>query len=191
MKDTEVEIQVEIENIKPLLNLLKSKGRLLYKEKQIDQYYTPLHRDFRKKEPIEEWLRLRNSNGKFSLTYKNWYRSADKKTHHCDEYESDLGKIDQLEKIFKVLDFRPVVRVEKLRQAYKFGNYEIAVDKVKDLGDFIEIEYKGKSKKSPKELTAEMVKFLKGLGLGSIRRNFVGYAYKRLYPHKDHLEEKF
>ncbi|MBM2820381.1 MAG: hypothetical protein HW405_141 [Candidatus Berkelbacteria bacterium] len=189
MKDTEVEIQVKIAKVEPLLKLLEKEGKFLYEEKQIDQYFTPTHRDFKAKKPIEEWLRLRNSNGKYSITYKNWYRSKDKKTHHCDEYESNLEKIDQLEKIFNVLNFKTVVKVEKTRRAYLFKEYEIAIDKVRGLGDFVELEYKSKIQKKPGVITTEMVEFLKSLNLGKISRNYVGYAYKCLYPNDDHLEE--
>jgi len=190
MKDTEIEIQVEIENIKPLIDLMEKSGKFLFSEHQIDQYYTPAHRDFRDKKPIEEWLRLRNSDGKYSITYKNWHRDENKKAVHCDEYETTLGEIDQLEKILSVLDFKPVVLVDKMRQAYEYKDFEIALDKVKGLGDFIEIEYKGKTIKDPKEIVQEMVEFLKSLKMGRLTRNSVGYAYRLLYPSDDRLEDE-
>lgn len=189
-KDVEIEIQVQIEKIKPLINFLKEKCEFLYEEKQIDQYYSPIHRDFKEKKPIKEWLRLRNSNNKYSITYKNWHRNKDGKTNHCDEYETSLEKIDQLEKILKVLNFKEVVKVQKLRKAYKYKNYEIAVDQVKGLGNFVELEYKGNKKKDPKIVTVDMVTFLKKLNLGKISRNYVGYAYKCLFPNDNHLEEE-
>jgi len=190
MKDIEVEIQVEAENIQPLIELMEKSGKFLFEEHQIDQYYTPLHRDFRNKKPIEEWLRLRNSDGKYSVTYKNWHRDKNKKAVHCDEYETTLGDIDQLEKILKILNFTTVVKVDKSRKAYMYKEYEIALDKVKNLGNFIEIEYKSKKIKDPSLIAQEMISFLKSLKLGKISKNSVGYAYKLLYPEDDHLEEE-
>lgn len=190
MKDTEVEIQVEIESIKPLIQLMEKSGKFLYKEHQIDQYYTPVHRNFAAKKPIDEWLRLRDSDGKYSITYKNWRHRKDEKSVHCDEYETTLGDIDQLEKILKVLDFTTVVLVDKLRKAYLYKEYEIALDSVKGLGDFVEIEYKGKTARDPFEIADGMIEFLKSLKLGKLIRNNVGYAYKLLNPDDDHLEEE-
>jgi len=189
MKDIEVEIQLELENSEPLLDFLEKNGKLVYEDKQNDHYYTPKHRDFRDKKPIEEWLRLRDSNGKFSITYKNWHRDENRKTVHCDEYETTIGDIKQLENILKVLDFETVVKVQKNRKAYMYNDYEIALDEVENLGDFVEIEYKGKEDGDPKEIIQGMIKFLKDLKVGRIRRNNVGYAYKLLYPEDDHLNE--
>lgn len=190
MKNVEVEIQVEIENIKPLVSLLEKEGKFLFSEHQIDHYYTPTHRDFKAIKPINEWLRLRNSSGKYSITYKNWHRDENKKTNHCDEYETTLGEIDQLEKIFGVLDFSTVVIVDKKRKAYLFKDWEIALDEVKNLGNFVEIEYKGETVRDQKEIADEMKDFLRALNLGKIKINSVGYAYKLLNPDDDHLESE-
>jgi adenylate cyclase class 2 len=190
MKNIEVEIQVEIENVKPLIDLMENKADFLYEDHQIDQYYTPAHRDFASIEPIKEWLRLRDSDGKYSITYKNWYRDENNRSGHCDEYESGLEKIDQLEKILNVLDFKPVVKVDKLRRAYRYKEYEVAIDKVEGLGSFVELEYKSDTDKDPKQIILEMTTFLKSLGLGKIIRNHVGYAAKLLMPKSDHLEEE-
>ena len=190
MKNIEVEIQVEIENIKPLADLMEKSGKFLFSEHQIDHYYTPSHRNFADLKPINEWLRLRNSDGKYSITYKNWHRDENKKAHHCDEYETSLGEIDQLEKILNVLNFTTVVIVDKKRKAYLYKDYEIALDEVKDLGNFVEIEYKGKKVRDPNEIAKEMKEFLKSLSLGRIAINSVGYAYKLLNPNDDHLEDE-
>ena len=190
MKNVEVEIQVEIENIKPLADLLAKDGKFLFSEHQVDHYYTPQHRDFKAINPINEWLRLRNSDGKYSITYKNWHRGEDKKSSHCDEYETTIGEIDQLEKILSVLNFETVVIVDKKRQAYLYKDYEIALDEVKDLGNFVEVEYKGTKVRDAKEIAAEIKEFLKVLNLGRIKLNSVGYAFKLLNPDGDHLEEE-
>ena len=40
-----------------------------------------------------------------------------------------------------------------------------------------------------KEITANMVKFLKDLGVAEVRRNYRGYAYMALFPGKMVEEE--
>lgn len=39
---------------------------------QKDIYYTPAHENLLDKEPISEWLRIRNTNDEKTINYKNW-----------------------------------------------------------------------------------------------------------------------
>jgi len=81
-----------------------------------------------------------------------------------------------MKNIFKVLNFKYLITVDKNRSVWNYGDYEIYVDKVKDLGEFIEIEYKGKDT-NPKEITDQMMQFLINLECGSLDRDFKGYPY--------------
>ena len=186
----EIEIQVRIEKSKKLTAFLKKQAKFIGEEHQIDKYFTPTHRNFPKQRPTKEWLRLRDSSGKFSINYKNWHYDKNGKSHYCDEYETLVNELEQVDNIFKALDIKPITIVDKLRKIYLFKNYEIAIDKVKDLGDFVEIEYKGKEKnKTPEKITEEMLKFLKDLDCGKIYRNYVGYPFQRLFPKEVKEEE--
>ena len=182
MKDLEIEIQVQVEKIDNLIKFLNEKGKSSGQRHQIDQYFIPSHRDFTAVRPISEWLRLRDNNGKFSIDYKNWHRDDRGKTNDCDEYISKFENIDSFRKILKVLNFKEICTVEKNRKIYTYKEYEIALDEVKGLGDFVEIEFKGNSNKSPAEITLEMVRFLKDIKVGRITRNYVGYAFMILAP---------
>lgn len=138
-KDTEIEIQVQVEKIAPLLQFLAKKAKLIGKVRQIDQYFTPFHRNFLAVRPAAEWLRLRTSSGKHFINYKFWHHS--KKTgqsNWADEFETEIKAIAPLEKIFSALNFKPVVTVDKRRDIWLYKDYEIAIDRVKGLGDFIE-----------------------------------------------------
>ena len=191
MKNTEIEIQLQIENSKPLMRFLKTEAEFASEKHQIDEYYSPAHRDFASKRPISEWLRIRDNGGHYSIDYKFWHRDALGKTNHCDEYGCSIGEIDQIKNIFKALNFYPVVRVEKIRKIYNYQNYEIAIDHVIGLGDFVEIEYKGKSSKTPEIITQEMLSFIKKIGVGRIKRNFVGYAFMLLAPKEKVQTEEY
>lgn len=180
--DREVEIQVSVENIKPLLRVLKQEAKSLYKSRQIDEYFTPPDRNFLKEKPVKEWLRLRQEDGKSSITYKNWYHNAKGQSSHCDEYETQIESADQARKILTALGHRPITKVDKTREAYRYKNYQISIDKVVGLGDFVEVEYKGKSSKHPDEITDEMIAFLKTIDVGIIHRNYLGYPYMLLFP---------
>ena len=190
MKDIEIEIQVNIENSKPLIEFLENNGRFKLENHQVDEYFSPAHRDFIRIRPVKEWLRLRDSDGKYSVSYKNWHFDDEGKGHHCDEYETKIEDLSQLRKILKVLNFNSIVKVDKIRKVWVYKDYEISLDSVKELGDFVEIEYIGKEEKvDPKKITAEMIAFLKSLGCGKIRRNYVGYPFQLLFPKEVKFEE--
>lgn len=189
MNDKEIEIQVRIEDSSNLLKFLESTAEFQYENHQTDIYYTPSHRDFMGIRPVNEWLRLRDSNGKHSITYKNWQRNTVGQSIYCDEYETTVTDLGQLRKIFEVLDFKPIVTVDKIRKTWRYQDYEIAVDKVEGLGDFVEIEYKSHdSSLSPEQITDAMLSFLKNLNVGEIERNRVGYPFQLLFPKEVELE---
>ena len=87
-----------------------------------------------------------------------------------------------MKNIFKALNIKPLVKVDKKRILWMYKDWEVAIDSVKNLGNFVEIEYKGNSGKSPKQITTEMVRFLKDVGCGKISRNYMGYPYQLLFP---------
>lgn len=75
------------------------------------------------------------------------------------------------------------MEVDKTRETWEYQDYEIAIDQVKGLGDFVEIEYKGEEKSvDPVKIANEMIVFLKEIGLSNIRRNYQGYPFLLLFP---------
>lgn len=190
MKNIEIEIQVQVEKIKPLLLFLASKGSNLKTNRQIDTYYTPSHIDFTLKRPVNEWLRLRDSDGTYSITYKNWHQDKHGKSQYCDEYETTLKEIKQMKLIFAALGIKQIAEVDKERSTFIFEDFEISVDQVKKLGDFVEIEYKGKGATiQSNEITRKMISLLKEIGVGKIYRNYVGYPFQIMFPDEVKIEE--
>jgi len=190
MNNVEIEIQVNIENSKPLTEFLEKNGQFKTEQCQTDEYFSPAHRNFVEVRPIKEWLRLRDSDGKYSVNYKNWHYDENGKTHYCDEYETKIEDLAKLRKILDVLNFKSLVKVDKLRKTWEYKDYEIDLDSIKGLGDFVEIEYIGKDEKiNPEKITAEMMNFLKELGCGRIKRNYVGYPFQLLFPDEVKFEE--
>jgi len=179
----EIEIHVRIEKVSKLMEFLKKNGKFQSEKQQIDEYFTPAHRDFLSVRPITEWLRLRAAGSKYSITYKNWKVDKDGKTYSCDEYETGLGDLEQLRKILTALDFKSIVTVDKLRSTWIYQDYEVAIDSVKNLGEYVEIEYIGKDEQAdPKSVTREMVGLLKKIGCGTITRDYLGYPFELLFP---------
>jgi len=181
--DTEIEIKVKVDDAAPIIALMEREGRYEGEVKQADEYFTPAHKDYVSVFPVTEWLRLRDEGGKFSINYKNYHLDGEGRGLYCDEVETRIDAIDKMETIFKALDFRPLVKVEKLRRKWIYKDYEIAIDSVTGLGSFVEIEFNGRST-DPKRTTSEMVEFLRGLNVGKIQRNYQGYPFILLFPEK-------
>jgi len=91
----EIEIQVNIENLKPLIKFLKSNAAFRGKKHQADEYFSPIHKDFLEIRPVSEWLRLRNANNQYSINYKNWHHEKTGKGYYCDEFETKIERIEQ------------------------------------------------------------------------------------------------
>lgn len=125
---------------------------------------------------------MRDSDGKYSINYKNRHYDTNGKSDYCDEYESEIENIENFKKILKALDFSSLVIVYKKRKTFLYEDYEIALDSVKGLGEFVEIEYVGNTGGvDPAKVTSEMIDLLKKTGCGKIERNYTGYPYQILF----------
>lgn len=185
----EIEIQVRLKTANPLTKMLDVEGSFQYEKKQIDDYYTPPDNNFIGVRPVKEWLRLRDMEGKYSLNYKNWHYDADGKSNYCDEYETTLNDIEQVRNIFSALNYKKIVTVDKIRKAWQFKDWEVSVDRILRLGDFVEIEYRGSEDPDPQQETKKMVEFLKSIGCEKIERNYLGYPFQLLFPNEVKWEQ--
>jgi adenylate cyclase class 2 len=179
----EIEIKVKIGRKAAILAFLESHAKYSGQYRQVDEYFVPFHRNFVLQQPVKEWLRLRSEDGRCSVNYKNFHFNELGKTTECDEFETEVKDADQMRLIFMSLDMKPIVKVDKTRRSWIYGDYAISVDEVSGLGTFVEIEYNG-SEKDSKRITEEMVAFLKGMKVGKIQRNYQGYPFLLLFPDK-------
>ena len=161
----EVEIKVKIIDFKDIKKELVKLGKLKRSIRQIDEYYVPCHRNFFAHKPTPtEWMRIRKNPDKTIFEYD---RSFDKKEggqYYAKEYETEISQPKEFKKILKFLDFKMVMVVDKHREYWDCGDFEVCLDKVKGLGNFIEVEAKGKFKNS-KAAREGCAEFLKKLGI--------------------------
>lgn len=190
MKNTEIEIKVRVENTALLVEYLDERAKFKGQQQQVDEYFTPAHRDFTSARPTIEWLRLRDADGKASINYKHWHVGDDGRMNHCDEYETGVENVGLVRKIFEALNFRSLIVVDKVRRSWQYRDYGISIDLVKGLGEFIEVEYKGELQGAdPKKITDAMVAWLKGFKCGKIHRNWQGYPFLLLFASEAKWEE--
>jgi len=176
----EVELKFKVSDKPCLLAWLEANAKLESQNRQIDDYYTPSHRNFFEKEFPDEYLRIRRSGTKASIAYKMLHTTGDNKQYsHCDEYETGVENVDQVEKIFLAMDLKLVVTVDKNRSSYQYRNFEIEVDDVVDVGTVCEIEIKGEYE-SVAEAHKQICDFAEVLGFSDNDRGGdmkLGYAH--------------
>ena len=139
----EVELKFRCDDPQRLEADLSRLGALRADEvRQVDQYLNHPQRDFAQ---TDEAVRIRDTNGQTSLTYKGPLVDLESKTRR--EIELDLAGDQAREKLGEWLlavGFRPVLQVEKTRQAWTLSrggrDVEIVLDLVTGLGQFVELE---------------------------------------------------
>mgnify|MGYP003305230044 CR=1 FL=1 len=88
----------------------------------------------------QECVRIRESNGKAILCYKNIHREAT--PVYCDEYELEVSSKEEMEKILFALGFSVQMVIDKTRNTYLFENFEFALDCVNGSLELFEVELK-------------------------------------------------
>lgn len=183
LNNIEIEIKVKVERIEKLEQFLKVHAQFHGAKRQVDEYFTPKTGDFMAVRPVNEWLRLRDAEGKFSINYKLWHRDQTGKSQYCDEIETSVGELSQAQKILTALHFRSLVVVDKVRSVWVYQDFEIGIDAVQNLGTFIEIEYIGTdTNASPKAVMAQMIALLHQADCGQISQTNTGYPMLLLHP---------
>jgi adenylate cyclase class 2 len=113
---------------------------------QRDTYYDAPHRDFAE---TDEALRLRRETpvepdgrgrevSETRVTYKGPLVEDASKTRA--EFETGVDDEETMDAIFRRLGFSPAAVVEKERERFAVGEYTVTLDRVTDVGEFVEVE---------------------------------------------------
>ena len=165
--EMEIKVKLSEKEYKYLNDIMKTKGKLLYKTNQQDIYYQSDYMD----SLDNKSLRIRTSGNKKILTYKNYNNRM-----YSEEYEVEIDNSNNLTKIFDSIGLKKIVEVNKKRNIYSYlDKYEVSLDYVEELGYYIEIEVKGTIKDYLEEYD-ELLKNSKKIGL-----NLDNIEHKR-YP---------
>ena len=114
-------------------------------EKQtIDVYYYDPLRDNLKPDvnnQINECLRLRTKGNQSFITYKVDHFDDNAIWLYSDEYETEVKDLKQVQSIIELLGLKKLLTIDNKKTIYKTDIYEIALEEVKDLGNFMEVEF--------------------------------------------------
>lgn len=176
-KEIEIKVPLDEETFSVIKDKIMKIAKFVKHSKQSDDYFTPKHRNFVAPKYPFEWLSIRKRGDKAILNYKHFYPENVKTFTHCDEFETEIMGSDKLEKIFSALNFSRLVTVEKEREIYSYKDeFEISLDAVKELGNFIEIETI-KDFGSIDAARKSLFEFAHSLGINVSKADKRGYPY--------------
>lgn len=140
-KEVEIKLALDPSNFARVRQWLEMYAVKQGTKHQADTYYTRPDRDFMNEPYPFEWLSIRRRGEKAFVNYKHFYPEHEALHLYGDEFETVIEDPEKLTRIFQALGMRELVTVEKTRTTYLLDEaFEIAVDDVRQLGQFIEIE---------------------------------------------------
>ena len=164
----EVEVKAKVENLDEIRTILESMGATftgkLYQKDSVNK----LKGEEKNVEPGSFMLRIREERDKNYLTFK----AFTDRFGAWEEYETEILDPREMDKILKRVGFVTVMTLTKEREPGKIGKYSFNLDKIKELGDYIEVEIISDDSKSAQE---EIMKFLKSLGINKDQFERRGY----------------
>ncbi|MBP6855513.1 MAG: class IV adenylate cyclase [Candidatus Pacebacteria bacterium] len=176
----EIEVKIQVSDLKPIQEKLESLGCVI--SNPIAQHDTIFNLNGitinDHKTPV---LRIREQNGKYIFTFKQDVTNE----LDCIEHETEITNKDELVKIIERLNFVKTVEVRKTRRKTQYGEYEICLDDVDNLGLFVEAQKM--SEQDGKIVQDELIDFLVELGVP--REGVVSRGYDTLVFEKLHQKE--
>ena len=139
INEIEIKLKVGDKEYNRILNIIRKNSINKSKVDQIDTYYTL--------KTNNEWLRIRNENGKYIFNYKKKIDNS-----HYEKYDVLIDNYSNLDKILMSLGIEKKGTINKTRESYTYKDkYEFSFDNVDNIGMFIEIEVIDKSNNIDKD----------------------------------------
>lgn len=176
----EIEIRARVENLSEIRDILGVKGKPVGFSSEDDLY-------LRHESDIERSLvlRIRRMKDGSLLTFKGKAKGDDTAWPDVD---LPLFHPDDLEKLLLGSGYVEVVRIQKCRSTYCTDEFEINLDKIERLGNFIEIEGRG-TDESRSVIEQDMTRLLIELGIQEsaiIRKGYVALMLDKLSSEPAH-----
>lgn len=187
----EVEILVEVyDDISVVKEKLKKYKYIGLKHTVDEYYYDPKRKTLKpdKNNQLSHCLRLRKKNKEYYITYKDdVFQNG--KWLYSNEYETKIESIKILKQIFKKLGLKKFIEINNKKEIYLTDKYEIALENVKDLGLFLEVEYSTKDDISVVEVKNEIQDFINNLNIKVSDELTMGKPEMFMRTHNIKIEE--
>ncbi len=133
----EGEIKAKLKNLSGIKNkLLKLGAKLGKSKKQLDIFYKPKNEVRSTLRPGLYILRIRESGNDKFLTFK----ALTPVKGVWEEDETRIDNVKEMQKILEKLGLVKVFSIEKIRIPGQLGKFKFNLDKVKEIGSYVEVE---------------------------------------------------
>lgn len=172
-KEIEIKLLINESDYIMLIEFLKNTATYRAEKHQIDVYYSPQNESFY--DCGDRCLRVRTEEDTSIFSYKRIYYANTSK-QFIEEYETNVEDAETLDHILKALNYKTEIIVDKYRIEYcTETGLLIALDKVKDLGLFMEIENQNEFDTLEKR-NQDLYDFVNHLHIDITKRNTEGYS---------------
>lgn len=178
MNNIEIEMKYRITNeiYDEIIKYFRIKNINEKLEKQNDIYFSPIHFPFLGGEIDNECLRLRVLENRNIFSYKKYVPATSNEPAHCIEHELEISDVEKLKLILNDLRIKEEFTLKKERKIFIYkNNIEISLDKVDNLGFFIELEII--NQKNITNSLKQINEFTKKFKVSESMRNNDGYSY--------------
>lgn len=179
----EVEAKIAISNPQKIRKIARNLGKFKEKIKKTDDYYTM---EDLKSYP-QKSLRIRKSNGGYVINFKNKISKAHG-IHAKKETEFNVRDIKNFIDLIEDFGFRKWLAKEKESEIFEINkDFHIEINRVKNLGWFLEIEYLVKKEKEIDNARNKINKVIDELGLSKekvIEKGYTRMLWRRLQKSK-------
>jgi adenylate cyclase class 2 len=167
----EIEVKAKVRNPEEVERKLQNLGcKISDVMVDHDRVFTNSDKDFAEFQNDTNFIRIRTRNGKHTLTLKRPLSNE----LDCIEHQSEILEPEEVEKMLELMGYRKEVDFTKERRKTKYNKYNICLDTVPELGEYMEVETlldEGDSEKHQ----LEMFEFVKTLGITDKDRTEHGY----------------
>jgi adenylate cyclase, class 2 len=176
----EIEVKAKVDDLDGLIKNLGNLGIILSESiiQKDETFVDDNYGAYDQFQPGKNALRIRNSNGKFLFTIKQPIANE----LDCIERETEISDPKEFREALILMGYNPVVRINKTRRKAKYKDYEICVDQVEGLGDFVEME-KLTEDEDPEVVQNEMFALLESFGIK--KENRIPHGYDTLVYKKE------
>lgn len=132
----EIEVKARVKNLSDMAKRLEKLGARFEEEEHQDDYYFKEHG---KEKEVQRagsvLLRIRHSEHGNFFTLKG----LTEKVGCWEEYETEVGDADETRKILERIGYSEVLQINKKRRKGGLGEFELCLDSVKQLGNYLEV----------------------------------------------------
>ena len=129
---------------------------------------------------IERFRLQTFQEGNESLTYKKY---NDDNSFFCKEIQMGVESADKMNELLKTFNIEEKFEIEKQRLVFKYHDVKIFVDRVKELGDFIEFKVKVQDESKSEDALSKIARAKEALSISTEADAKEGYIVMTMRNH--------